>query len=625
LLQINEKNTIRGLITGNQDHFGLFLTYEEGGYQGTGYYNGNIASMKTTVSIGWPDIGMWDTRIYYFNYDNTNRISNAYEYGFPGPDLGSDTNLTFTQSYFYDEHGNFDTLQQNDTSHIYSYYPNTNRLEKVSNWAQQKDSNYVYDGCGNVVKDNSKNIKKMIYDHRNLIKEVWIGNKDGYIFDYDASGKRISKIVGHTGYLAGNANGDNRVSVSDVVYSINYLFKGGPTPEPLWTADVNGDGGVSVSDIVYLINYLFKGGPAPERSPILTYEHQDKTYYVYSGDNVIAEYDSSQVLTSKHIYAGSERIASRNSNQLRFYLDDHLGSTRMMVDSAGNVSARYSYAPFGQEIESWVSVGTKYKFTGKEHDNEEINGTKTNLYYFGARYYDPKIGRWISVDPRSEKYPSFSPYVYSLDNPVVLLDRDGREVIYYYGPTNNPMQAKQIMEYRERIMRAVQSLPNAGRFLGERGRDTRIVIRGPIIVPEGAEACVWPEATGWTGLGKKRLFKSEIRLGKDVFDPNPNDNKLKIDLQHEFTHVLQYLEEDVISDVKAYESTLDYIEALHSASPKEIEDWRYYQLLREYQKELEKARAKEADEQEQPPPKEKKDKKHYEDLFHEDKLWDITD
>ncbi len=63
--------------------------------------------------------------------------------------------------------------------------------------------------------------------------------------------------------LLGDVNLDGQVSVSDVVYLINYLFKGGPAPQIFIVADVNGDGKVSVSDVIYLINYLFKGGPAP--------------------------------------------------------------------------------------------------------------------------------------------------------------------------------------------------------------------------------------------------------------------------------------------------------------------------------------------------------------------------
>lgn len=63
--------------------------------------------------------------------------------------------------------------------------------------------------------------------------------------------------------MYGDTNGDKKVTVADVIYLINFLFKGGPAPNPLQTGDVNCDGYVTVSDIVFLINYLFKGGPAP--------------------------------------------------------------------------------------------------------------------------------------------------------------------------------------------------------------------------------------------------------------------------------------------------------------------------------------------------------------------------
>ncbi|HLN34652.1 MAG TPA: RHS repeat-associated core domain-containing protein [Nitrososphaeraceae archaeon] len=80
--------------------------------------------------------------------------------------------------------------------------------------------------------------------------------------------------------------------------------------------------------------------------------------------------------------------------------------------------------PFGEIISSYVSNGSdKYKFTQKERD------TETNLDYFGARYYDSEIGRWLSPDPLADKYPGWSPYNYCLNNPVNLVDPDGRDVI----------------------------------------------------------------------------------------------------------------------------------------------------------------------------------------------------
>jgi M6 family metalloprotease-like protein len=63
--------------------------------------------------------------------------------------------------------------------------------------------------------------------------------------------------------MYGDANSDKQLSVSDAVYLINYLFKGGPAPVIYETGDCNCDGDITVSDVVYLINYLFKGGPPP--------------------------------------------------------------------------------------------------------------------------------------------------------------------------------------------------------------------------------------------------------------------------------------------------------------------------------------------------------------------------
>jgi RHS repeat-associated protein len=65
----------------------------------------------------------------------------------------------------------------------------------------------------------------------------------------------------------------------------------------------------------------------------------------------------------------------------------------------------------------------KCKFTGKERDVE------SGYDYFGARYYDSRIGRWLVVDPLFEKHPEWSPYNYVLDNPLVFIDPNGQQVL----------------------------------------------------------------------------------------------------------------------------------------------------------------------------------------------------
>ncbi len=69
-----------------------------------------------------------------------------------------------------------------------------------------------------------------------------------------------------------------------------------------------------------------------------------------------------------------------------------------------------------------TSWNAPYTFSGKEKDSE------TGYGYFGARYYDSGLSIWLSIDPMSDKYPSMSPYNYCANNPVILVDPDGREV-----------------------------------------------------------------------------------------------------------------------------------------------------------------------------------------------------
>ena len=64
-------------------------------------------------------------------------------------------------------------------------------------------------------------------------------------------------------FVCGDVNGNKAVNLADIIYLVNYIFKGGPAPVPLLAGDVNKNGQVNLADIIYLVNYIFKGGPAP--------------------------------------------------------------------------------------------------------------------------------------------------------------------------------------------------------------------------------------------------------------------------------------------------------------------------------------------------------------------------
>ena len=152
--------------------------------------------------------------------------------------------------------------------------------------------------------------------------------------------------------------------------------------------------------------------------------------------------------TSKNIYLGETRIVTKlNAGKeptyqeeyykQYYYHSDHLGSASLISDYKGDEYQRIEYTPYGEIwVEKTSNIGLEwlpYKFTAKELDEE------TGLYYYGARYLDPKYSRWISTDPALSAYMSgysvggggiynhfnFNLYHYANNNPVKYTDPTG--------------------------------------------------------------------------------------------------------------------------------------------------------------------------------------------------------
>ncbi|MDG6026916.1 MAG: hypothetical protein E3K40_09495 [Candidatus Brocadia sp.] len=108
---------------------------------------------------------------------------------------------------------------------------------------------------------------------------------------------------------------------------------------------------------------------------------------------------------------------------VRYHSGNHLGSTVLELDDQAQVISYEEYHPYGstayQAARSQTETPKRYRYTGKERDEE------TGLYYHGARYYAPWLGRWVSCDP-SSRSSGHALYVYAANNPVILLDPDGQ-------------------------------------------------------------------------------------------------------------------------------------------------------------------------------------------------------
>ena len=167
------------------------------------------------------------------------------------------------------------------------------------------------------------------------------------------------------------------------------------------------------------------------------------------GDSTTAANQSMRVVTFKAV-PGTERTY--------YYHRDHLGSTTLITNESGEVVQRIEYLPTGEvflERHGGDNHSMPHKFNGRSalRDSFETTWRKKELdkmhgldwYDSSARYYDHVLGRFHQIDALAEKYYSWSPYAYCHNNPVILVDPDGRDDYY----TSSGKDNEKIFNYLE--------------------------------------------------------------------------------------------------------------------------------------------------------------------------------
>jgi RHS repeat-associated protein len=144
-----------------------------------------------------------------------------------------------------------------------------------------------------------------------------------------------------------------------------------------------------------------------------------------------AHYEVSGSTVTKYYYAGSQRIAMRSNGTLNYLLGDHLGSTSLTTDAAGNKGSEVRYKAWGEVRYAWGNVSTKYQYTGQFSYEQEFG-----LYFYNARWYDSALGRFAQADtiiPQTQGVQAWDRYTYANNNPLRYIDPTGHMMAYHEG------------------------------------------------------------------------------------------------------------------------------------------------------------------------------------------------
>jgi RHS repeat-associated protein len=400
LTNINNSNlTNDGGLTSNDanDKFGEDLSYD-GSTTATPQYNGNIATVqwKSAPYTAGSSPVTPVKQTYDYGYDNLNRLTAAV----------SSTNTSNPKDNFYGENVTYDNMGN---------ISSLGRYDNIGNARTQIDTlTYTYSFYRlNQVDDGSPYTGTAGFTE--LVKQI---NE----YTYDGNGNQLR---------------DQNKGISSISYNLLNL------PQTI----TKNDG----STVVYV--YSASGNKL-------------RKLYTAGGTTTTTEYDNGiqyDNSTTNVSFIQTEEGRARHSGTTYTYeydLKDHLGNTRItltpdpvdLTQQTSKILQENDYYPFGYGIQSMQVVvpspKNEYLYNHKELQEE------TGLYDYGARFYDPVIGRWNSVDPLAEKMRRFSPYNYGDDNPIRNIDPDGRITTNFKGPLLDPgADAEAKIETMEKILR----------------------------------------------------------------------------------------------------------------------------------------------------------------------------
>jgi len=411
------------------------------------------------------------TEVYTYTYDHADRISKVQH------SLGG-TSITLYDAT-YDNFGRLLTKQYHGTSInklTYAYnlrswltgisgtcftqnlYYNTgvgtakyngnisSMTWKSGNESTVRGYKFTYDGLDRMLNATYGETASISTNTNRFSENVTGYDKNGNIKSLQRYGQTGASAYGLIDNLTFTLNGNqlSRVddAVSTVAYGTNTAFVNGASVAGEYAYDANGnltkDLNKGITDIQYNVLNLPSTVSFSDGSTI-TYTYgadgtklrtvhkigSTTTTTDYCG-NVIYENGTQKLLLTEEGY-----INLTGTQQYHYYLKDHQGNNRVVINQSGTVEETNHYYPFGGVFGTTGNT-QPYKYNGKEFDTKK----GLNWYDYGARYYDAALGRFTTVDPSSENYYAFNPYSYCVNNPIKYIDPDGKDFIIWYKDSN---------------------------------------------------------------------------------------------------------------------------------------------------------------------------------------------
>ncbi len=303
----------------------------------------------------------------------------------------------------------------NQTKTTYQY-SSRNELTSINDVNTQTASSiqsfvYTYDDTGNrLTTTDAQGLHQYQYDHLNQLTGVSGSTPESY--QYDSLGNRVSSQLSTTYKYDSLTNQLLEDDTFTYSYDANGNLQTKTNKSNNQTTTYTYDADNQLIKITFpnssFVTYSYDGlGRRIEKnvSGVMT-------RYVYDGGDILMEYNSVNQLTAYYIHGPGideplsvARDLNHNStfesNEHFFYHTDALGSVTAITDNTGNLVESYQYDSFGNPtiynstntVIPESLIGNSYLFTGREYDSE------SGLYYYRHRYYDPKVGRFISEDP----------------------------------------------------------------------------------------------------------------------------------------------------------------------------------------------------------------------------------